>query len=250
MTSKSEYDDAVQRWKSASVALFGVVAVSIVLVVTGHAQVNAPPTSVTSPGFGGRAINGAPASVTSLGPNGFAPTPRVTFSGGPVLPSTHTGNGHRDHHRDHGDGYVGPVWYAVPYAVDLTPQENTSDADADANDDDDPEYQGGPTIFDRRGSGEASYVPPVKDVPHPHASAARQQADAAEQTPQVQTVLVFKDGHDVEVGNYAIVGNTLFDLTPGHPRRIAVADLDLDSTVKKNDDRGVMFELPSMQQAN
>jgi len=243
MTSKSEYDDAVRRWKSASVALFGAVAVSVALIATGHAQVNAPPTSVTSPGFGGRAINGAPASVTSLGPNGYAPSSRVTFSGGSV--STSNGNGHEHHRRNH-DGYVGPEWYAVPYAIDLAPAQDATEA----GDDDDPEYQGGPTIFDRRGAGEASYVPPVKDVPHPHARAAREDADNAEQTPQVQTSLVFKDGHDIEVGNYAIVGDTLFDLTPGHARRVAIADLDLDATRKKNDDRGVVFELPSIQQAN
>jgi hypothetical protein len=133
----------------------------------------------------------------------------------------------------------------VPYAVDLAPAQDATEA----GDDDDPEYQGGPTIFDRRGSGEASYVPPVKNVPHPHAQAARDD-EAAQQTPQVQTSLVFKDGHDIEVGNYAIVGDTLFDLAPGHARRVAIADLDLDATRKRNDDRGVMFELPSVQQAN
>ncbi len=36
---------------------------------------------------------------------------------------------------------------------------------------------------------------------------------------QPQTILVFKDGHQVEVANYAIVGNTLFDLTADIDRR-------------------------------
>lgn len=245
MTSNSEYDDAVRRWKSASGALFAALAVSAALIATGHAQVNAPPASVTSPGFGGHAINGAPASVTSLGPNGYAPSSHVTFSGGSASPTA--GNGNQHHRRDQGgqnDRYIGE-WYAVPYAIDLAPAQDVTEA----GDDDDPEYQGGPTIFDRRGSGEASYIPPVKDVPHPHAQAARDD-EAAQQTPQVQTSLVFKDGHDIEVGNYAIVGDTLFDLTPGHARRVAIADLDLDATRKRNDDRGVMFELPSVQQAN
>ncbi len=64
------------------------------------------------------------------------------------------------------------------------------------------------------------------------------------------TLLVFKDGHQLEVGNYAIVGNTLFDLTPGHVRKVALADLDLDATRKQNDDHGVTFQLPPSQQAN
>jgi hypothetical protein len=63
-------------------------------------------------------------------------------------------------------------------------------------------------------------------------------------------LLVFKDGRKLEVGNYAIVGATLFDLTPGHPRKIALADLDLEATRRQNDDRGVTFELPTPPQGN
>jgi hypothetical protein len=54
----------------------------------------------------------------------------------------------------------------------------------------------------------------------------------------------------VEVGNYAIVGATMFDLTPGHPRKIALADVDLEATQKENEDHGVSFRLPSNSQAN
>jgi hypothetical protein len=61
---------------------------------------------------------------------------------------------------------------------------------------------------------------------------------------QPQTVLVFKDGHQLEVQNYAVVGSTLYDLTPGHYRKIAVADLDLNATAKQNDDLGINFQLP------
>ena len=63
-------------------------------------------------------------------------------------------------------------------------------------------------------------------------------------------LLVFKDGRKLEVGNYAIVGATLFDLTPGHTRKIALADLDLEATRQQNDDRGVAFQLPPPAQAN
>jgi hypothetical protein len=58
-------------------------------------------------------------------------------------------------------------------------------------------------------------------------------------------MLVFKDGHKLEIGNYAIVGSTLFDLTPGHSRRVPLSDLDLDATKKENDDHGILFEVPS-----
>jgi hypothetical protein len=62
---------------------------------------------------------------------------------------------------------------------------------------------------------------------------------------QPSTVLVFKDGHQSDVLNYAIVGDTLFDLAAGRTRKILLADLDLPATSKANDDRGVDFQIPS-----
>jgi hypothetical protein len=125
----------------------------------------------------------------------------------------------------------------VPYAVDV------SDADT-SGDDDDAAYQGGPTIFDRRGSGPDSYVPPSST-----ASEETAQADP-DPEPQPATTLIFKDGHQLEVNNYAIVSQTLYDLTPGHARKIALADLDLPATQKQNDDHGVVFQLPPSAQVN
>ena len=63
-------------------------------------------------------------------------------------------------------------------------------------------------------------------------------------------MLVFKDGHQLEVENYAIVGATLYDLTEGHRRKVALSDLDLTSTAKQNDDRGIDFHLPAGAVAN
>jgi len=134
----------------------------------------------------------------------------------------------------------------MPYADDGNNAADDTDADTDS--DNDPEYQGGPTVFDRRGSGASSYVPPVKNVPPPHAAEADDPPADPEPTPP--TVLIFKDGHKLAVGNYAIVGATLFDLTPGHPRRVALADLDLAATRKLNDDHGVTFQLPPALQSN
>jgi len=37
----------------------------------------------------------------------------------------------------------------------------------------------------------------------------------------------------------------LYDLTPGHRVKIALADLDLTATSKQNDDRGIDFQLPA-----
>lgn len=122
------------------------------------AQINGGPSSVTSPGFGGRPINGPPASVTSLGPRGYAPR-----STGAFYPSHPSRSGEIRRHRRHYGEYAPSFVYAVPvpYAVG-------ADDDADPSADDN--YQGGPTIFDRRGAGAASYVPPMRDASPAHSS--------------------------------------------------------------------------------
>jgi len=251
---------AVRRSIPASVALFGVLALPAFLVSSSRAQINGAPASVTSPGFGGHAVNGPRASVTSVGPNGYAPGPGVGFSNG-VPFDGHRGDdtrradngrvaedGRRHHH--HFVPYVPPAYYAVPvpYAVDIGEAEDNADPEADEQD---PNYQGGPTVFDRRGSGRDSYVPPVRNVPTPH-STDRVGDDAAPVAPEPlePTTLVFKDGHKLEVGNYAIIGPTLFDMTPGHARRVPLSDLDLEATQRQNDDRGITFQLPISSKAN
>jgi hypothetical protein len=252
-SSRLEYHDHVRYSVPASVVVFAALAFCLFCVPDSHAQVNGASASATSQGFGGRAINGTP-RVTSLGPNGFALSSRVPFSGS--RPNSGVpGNDGRHHNHNHDDQFVGPAWYPVmvPYAVDLGQtgygQADNAQTDDNAQADDDADYQGGPTVFDRRGLGADSYVPPVQDVPTPHAM-ANSQADPADEPPQLPTTLIFKDGHEMQVGNYAIVGETLFDLTPGHARRVALSDLNLDATRKQNEDHGVVFELPSSPQAN
>lgn len=255
MTCPLEYPSlvkcSVQRSIPASLALFGVLLFPLLFVAGSLAQINGVPPSVTSPGFGGRAINGTAPSVTSLGRNGFAPpNAGVSF----FTETPHRGSHH--HHRTAtGRAYV-PYVYALPI-----PYADFNDSDSE--DEYDPEYQGGPTVFDRRGSGRDSYIPP--SYPGPAHGHQNQQAGAVQtvepsesqsgsapgpESPEVPTTLVFKDGRQIEVGNYAIVSQTLYDLTQGHPRRIALADLDLAATQKQNDDRGVTFQLPPSAQAN
>ena len=50
--------------------------------------------------------------------------------------------------------------------------------------------------------------------------------------------------------NYAIVGDTLVDLTEGHRRKVSLTDLDVEATSKQNDDRGIDFRLPPKPQAD
>ena len=67
---------------------------------------------------------------------------------------------------------------------------------------------------------------------------------------QPSTLLIFKDGHQQEVSNYAIVGATLYDLSDGRTKKVQLADLDLTATVKQNDQRGVEFQLPAQANLN
>jgi hypothetical protein len=58
------------------------------------------------------------------------------------------------------------------------------------------------------------------------------------------TLLVFRDQHQEEVQNYAIVGQTLWSFAPQHTQKIPLSDLDLPATTKANDERGVDFHVP------
>jgi hypothetical protein len=241
MGDSLEYHIFVRHSISASLVILGLVAAPTLLSTSGHAQINGAPASVTSPGFGGRAVNGTPSSVTSLGPRGYAPNSRVTLSTSPHAPR----NGDAQNHRHHSGQYT-PYIYAVPvpYAVnDGVPEDYADGSDDDLN------YQGGPTVFDRRGGGVRSYVPPAGEG-SPGASAIGAEGSSGPEPAQDPTLLIFKDGHKLEVGNYAIVGATLFDLMPGHSRKIPISDLDLEATRQQNDDRGVIFQLPPSLRAN
>jgi len=248
MNSRSGYDVRVRPSFSASIVLFSVFALPAFFVSGSQAQINGAPASVTSPGFGGHAVNGPRASVTSVGPNGYAPGPGVSFGTGVPFDGHHhdgTGNGHH-----HGNAYP-PAYYAVPvpYAVDLGATEEQQESEA-TTEDQDSSYQGGPTVFDRRGSGRESYVPPVHDLHPPHFSERGEDAAPAPLESLDPTTLVFKDGHKLEVANYAIIGPTLFDMTPGHSRKVPLVSLDLEATRRTNDEHGVTFQLPISSQAN
>src|SRR5579864_6494939 len=169
---------------------------------TGKAQTNGVPASVTSPGFGGRAVNGPPPSVTSVGPRGFGPSLGVGSIPGGISRHDRDQDTFRHHRHSHNFAPLYGGVYAVPYAV----QDST---ESGYDDEDDSNYQGGPTVFDRRGSGADTYVPPVRNPPPAHALESSASVDV--EPPQAPTILVFKDGHQLEVGNYAIVGQTIYD---------------------------------------
>ncbi len=76
----------------------------------------------------------------------------------------------------------------------------------------------------------------------PPATAAPTAAAPAEEL--LPTDLVYRDGHETQVRNYAILGQTVYVFTSGATLHIPLADLDLAATEKANAVRGVEFVLP------
>lgn len=214
-----------------------LVLLAVVLLPV-QAQIHGVPPSVTSFGFGGRynPTPGVAASVTSLGPNGYG-RGRGSFAYGsccfgsyyaanpnPPLFVRHRGRfGHRSYF---------PIGISMPAYVPYTQYVAVEG-------DDDYSYSRGP-IYDQDAYDSATVSKRSQDrEPAPAPAAAEPVPD------QPSTVLVFKDGHKAEVENYAIVGDTLFELTGGRTRKILLADLDLPATQKANDDLGVDFQVPA-----
>ena len=262
MIGETGYDLLMRRLGTRLFALFGGGLAVLLLAPSALPQAattvasHGPAASVTSNFFGGPndRAPGIPASVTSSGtisPHRGTPGQFVGEHGGTPRP---VGSGeHHRHHRDHRSGDA--VYYAVPYAVPVPYGSDYEDPPTqNAADDPEEDYRGGPTIFDRRGPG----TPPSQDFAAQPASSDTAQSvtdPPAQAAPdrasdQPQTVVVFKDGHQLEMSNYAIVGDSLFDLTPGRRHKIALAELDLAATEKENDDRGIDFRLPAGGQGN
>ena len=133
-----------------------------------------------------------------------------------------------------------PSLFPMPATL-AQPTRATAD-DADDN------YQGGPTIFDRRGSGAASYIPPVEDAPsltpfgcrcgHRRSGPPQQPTPGLQGRPQAGSWKLRHRRPDA----------LRFDARACP--RVALADLDLEATRQENDDRGVIFQLPPTPQAN
>jgi hypothetical protein len=190
--------------------------------------------------------------VTSLGPQGF--TPR--FNGRNCCFSFHPKN---PHHGGLGGGRFGygvgvlPL-YSMPFYYGYGDVVNPIDDSMEQN------Y--GP-VADRQSSVRTS---PSQQYVDDRLSRLEQQIDEMESTTkksepaeserqapaaeQPGTLLVFRDGHSIEVQNYAIVGDTIYDLSQGPRHKIALADLDLKATEKENDARGLDFRLPTRPLGN
>jgi hypothetical protein len=230
-----------RAWKIAAVVV-------LALMLPAMGQIKGVPASVTSMAPGRSYNPGPPASVTSLGPNGFG---GPCSSAGPLIPSAMgctptqftAGSFYPDgrdrgpvnlrpkRHRNSNVGGYYPIYvpYAYAVAAEAEPEE-VAEPDPPA-----------PTIFEHRPSSARA---PSAAARQPAAAAVSEPAPA-DVREQIPAVLVYRDGHEQEVMNYAIVGPTLYDLGTFVAHKIPLAELNLKATIKANDDRGVEFSVPA-----
>lgn len=195
-------------------------------------------------------FNGIPASVTSVTPRNPSPgIPASATSLRPALPGQiglNNGFGQpefRRHRRVVVVPVAVPVYY--PYAYD-NPADYPSDAqnpvaqtvvETDAP---------GPVVYESR----PVYRPPSSYEQTSQAAANQTVTNVVntEPDPEPITILVFRDGHQLEIGNYAIVGSTLYNLTGNSSaHKILLADLNLDATARINEERGYDFRVPKQE---
>jgi hypothetical protein len=257
MVSKLGSDSYVKGLNSATGAAILACGFLLALVPASGGQINGTPASVTSINSGGHlnSAPGVPASITSLGPNGLQPRGTSSHQPGccinPLFPVNPNPPLIRRHRHQRGQFFPGGGAVYVPYAYPVVGEYDSGDTVSEQQGNQpEEEYRGGPTIFDRRGPGtpEAPYADAYPQRPsRTRTETETSPAALPAETPvpdQPSTVLVFKDGHQLEVQNYAVIGDSLYDLTPGRHHKILLADLDLTSTTKQNDDRGIDFRLP------
>ncbi len=232
----------------------------LALAAQSQVQTHGVPASVTSPGTDGQ-LHGVPSSVTS-------PTPIGVRSIGVDRSRVLLGSPTRRHRRS--EVVPVPVFYPVyvnsastdPAQAAEEPSADQGDLDAAAGAGADAlreAYARGAqdalselrsrrsgTSSDRSGEKPKSRVKEdAKSGGSETAEARQTTAEASQPEPPAQpTIFVFRDGHRLETQNYAIVGQTLFDFSVKPPRKIKIAELDLDATRKVNDEAGSSVNLP------
>ncbi len=172
--------------------------------------------------------------------------------------SVHVRGGHPFRHRG---GFFPGYWYPYPdydyyepaEAEPPAPGVTVVQAPAAAP----PEPAAEPLLLEWRGDHFVRVNPADYSLEPGPAPAANSRRDAAARKNAAQppqelppAVLVFRDGHKEDVRSYTIIGRLIYTnadyWTQGSwTKKIQIADLDLPSTLKLNQERGSNFSLPS-----
>jgi len=220
------------------------ISMSIAVALPAAAQYGGPPTSTT---VGGHFLAPAPSATSTAARHTPNALPSVTsipnygyhYGYGPYYNGYHGGHGYRN----------GGWAYAVPYYYPVDNSAYGYDYVGGGGPD---LYSGPPVGPNDPGLHMLVEQPPARpysgEQPYPeaYAPAAPPEPPApppADVKPGDPIVLVFRNGQQQEVTNYAIMGDSLYVFDQAR-KKIALADLDIPATVKANDDRGVEFSLP------
>jgi hypothetical protein len=112
--------------------------------------------------------------------------------------------------------------------------------------------QSASTVGDRE-SGVAEEVERLTDeveqIREEQLSLERSRQAALRPRPSVEdktatTILVFRDGRQSEIQNYAIVGQTVWVFTEQRARKVSISALNMEASTRVNAVRGVEFRLP------
>lgn len=166
--------------------------------------------------------------------------------------------GHNGHNRGnyyggyYYGGYVYPYAYTYPMAVAPEPEYVAPEY---VNEEPAQPERPALTVFDRGSNVRPAPNPtPVGEETASQAKEAAQSenreqesragAGFAEPEP-IPLLVIYKDGREKEIRNFAIVGDTLYEIGTYTSHKIKLAELDLKKTVQKNEERGVEFTLPA-----
>ena len=229
-------------YRSLVVAL-AVIVVALAMTATVAAQGRgyhrggatfraAPPGApVPGPAFIGRPAAPAFAPRVHAAPFGFARYPRTIIVPPVVGYSPYVWPGPTLFGSPIYSPYVGPAYSEPAYVSPPPPAPAVSQSEVDLA------YQVG------RLSQEIEQLRLQQSL-NSQPSALPPQAQSSPERPPIPTILVFRDGHRMEIQNYAIVGQILWVVDENAATKIPIADLDLDATQNENRQRGVRFPLP------
>jgi hypothetical protein len=248
---------------------FGGLLLALALALPALAQRGtAPPASLLT---GGTHMSPASPSILTMH-SGFDRGAR--FNSGAGFSGQHNGGQHngvpmrsfvprREHHRERQvaplyGGYYYPYYgYDYGYTSPVYEEDNSS-------------VPCGGTFDNCQGYAESGGAPPSEYYYRPRAGAnsvldgsryGEHYTDGRENQPapspsqgvvttngnennDTTTLLIFKDGIQREVTNYAIMGKYVYVFS-GDRRKIPLSEIDIEATVKANEERGTEFKIPS-----
>ena len=250
---------------------FGGLLLAVALAVPAFAQRGtAPPASLVT---GGTHMSPASPSILTMhsGDRG------TRFNSGGRFSGEHHNNGapirsfvpRREHHRErsvaplYGGGYYLPYYgYDYGYESPVYQEDNSAVLCGGTfeNCQGYAESEGAPpggyyyrprvgtnSVMEGSRYGE-HYIDSRENPPEPSPSQGAITTNGNENN-DTTTILIFKDGMKREVTNYAIMGQYVFVFS-GDRRKIPLSEIDVDATVKANEDRGTEFKIPSSSNAS